>query len=126
MSGRSPKCVFNFERNTASIVAGAGEAAPSSMPSSQAGAFFVEPLAAIAIAVKCSTHTNFDIQLWGAVTDSGAWYKVSNTSITAQTSFVEEFSCACLKYMYVQIASTSGAGSESYQTLGRGVARKER
>lgn len=122
----SMKGVFNYERNTASIVAGTGESVPSGMPSSQSGSFFVEPLAAIAIAVKCSTHTNFDIQLWGAINDSGAWYKIPNTSFTAQTSLVEEFSCACLKYIYVQVVSTSGAGSESYQILGRGVARKER
>lgn len=122
----SMKGVFNYERNTSSIAAGAGESAPSGMPSAQSGAWFVEPLSAIAVAVKCSTHTNFDLQLWGAVNDSGAWYKISNTSITGQTSFVEEFSCACLKYMYVQIANTTGAGSESYQILGRGVARKER
>lgn len=125
MAGRSPKEARPFSRTTASIVAGNGEAAPSSNPFEQAGAFFVEPCACVAIGVKCSTHTTFDVQFWGALSDSGSWFKINNGSFTTQSNFVEEISCAALKYMFVQIADTVGAGSEAYTVEGRGVVRKE-
>lgn len=126
MSGRSLKGIIEFSRLTEDIAAGVGEAAPSDDPIDQEGAFYVEALEFIAIATECLAHDSCTIQLWGALEDDGKWYKINGGNFTGVTSFVDEISCACLRYVYVQIEDTDGGSTSAFTIKGRGVQRASR
>lgn len=126
MSGRSPKGIITFSRLTGDIAAGVGEAVPSDDPVDQEGAFYVEALEFIALATECLGHTSCTIQLWGAFEDDGKWYRINGGNFTGVSSFVDEISCACLRYLYVQIEDTVGGVTSAFTIKGRGVQRASR
>lgn len=124
MSDKSRKGVRTFYRTTEEITAGNGEVMPVTAPNVTTGAWYIEQLSHISFATNCATHTDFEVTLFGAI-DDDTWFLIRNGVFSSLTSIVEEVSCATLKYLFVAITDTSGAGDEAYTIIGRGVHRSE-
>lgn len=94
-----------------SLVAGVAESAPTA-PTTQG--IHCAGYEAACIAVKCSTHTNFDLTLY-ASNNGSTVFKVRNGEFTGQSNFCEVIDIRGVTHILPTISATSGAGTEVYQ-----------
>jgi hypothetical protein len=111
----------SFSRTTASLAGGAGESAPTN----STGAWNIDEVVELSIAVKKPTgnHTSFDLVLYGSF-DGTNWFIINNGTFSEQTNFLESFQVSPLMYIKPIISITAGSDSYEYTITGRGSRKR--
>ena len=111
----------SFSRTTASLAAAAGESAPTD----STGAWNIDEVVELSIAVKLPTgnHTSFELTLYGSF-DGINWFTINNGVFSDQTNFLESFQVSPLMWIKPIISVTAGADSYEYTITGRGSRKR--